>query len=289
MARIAILGANGMLGHVACGELARSHDVVAIVRRTGNDAMKSSACLPASDLITGVDALDTKRLESVLCDVGPEIVLNCVGLIKQRPEASDTMLAIEINALLPHRLARMCGKIGAKLVHVSTDCVFSGSRGNYAETDIPDAVDIYGRTKLLGEIAVQPHLTVRTSLIGPQLDGQEGLLEWFRAHRGCAIQGYSRAIFSGLTTKALSRVLDQVFRSHASLSGLYHVASEPISKFELLARLAARLDWPSVIASVDTPALDRTLNGQQFFLATGIQMPTWDEMLDELVLHLAQS
>lgn len=275
-----------MLGHMACRELAASHRIVAVIRRTGDDAKRLASTLATNELITGIDVLDAAAVEALLRRIGPEIVLNCVGLVKQRPEASDTMLAIEINSLLPHRLAQLCTEIGAKLVHVSTDCVFSGSRGHYNETDMPDPVDTYGRTKLIGEIAEPPHLTLRTSMIGPQLEGQEGLIAWFLVQRGKAIKGYRRAIFSGLTTMVLSRILNLIFRAHPSLSGLYHVASAPISKFDLLTQLARRLDWTAPIVPVDLPALDRSLDGQRFFQATGIVVPGWDDMLDALATEL---
>lgn len=271
-----------MLGHVACRELSPSHDVVAIVRRA------QRPILNANEVIPGVDALDN-RLETVLREVDPDIVLNCVGLVKQRPEATDTMLAIKINALLPHRLARACDEIGAKLVHLSTDCVFSGRRGNYAETDLPDPVDTYGRSKLLGELTEPPHLTLRTSMIGPQIEGQEGLVAWFLAQRGRAVKGYTRAIFSGLTTAALSRIIGEILGAHPSLSGLYHLAAAPISKHDLLTRLAARLGWQDPIEPVDTPAIDRSLDGQKLIRTTGIKVPSWDEMLDELAEELTRT
>jgi dTDP-4-dehydrorhamnose reductase len=286
MARIAILGANGMLGHVACRELSSSHEVIAMIRRT--DAGHLKPILRANEIITGVDALD-RRLETVLRSVAPQIVVNCVGLVKQRPEARDTMLAIEINALLPHRLARACDEIGAKLVHLSTDCVFSGKRGGYPETDVPDPVDTYGRSKLLGEVTAPPHLTLRTSMIGPQLEGEEGLVAWFLAQRGRAIKGYTRAIFSGLTTLALSRVIGEILERHPTLSGLYHLAAEPISKYDLLTGLAARFDWRDPIEPVDSPAIDRSLDGRRFVEATGIKVPSWNEMLDELAAELADT
>jgi dTDP-4-dehydrorhamnose reductase len=286
VARIAILGANGMLGHRACRELAASHEVVAIIRRTGEDANRLASLLGVNRLISGIDLFDKEKVKTALYEAGPEIVLNCAGVVKQRPEASDMIHAIEINALLPHRLVQICDEIGAKLVHLSTDCVFSGNRGHYSEADMPDPVDTYGRTKLLGEVAAPSHLTLRTSMIGPQLEGQEGLVAWFLAQRGKAIKGYTRAIFSGLTTAALSRVMDQIFSAHPSLCGIYHVAAAPISKFDLLTRLGARLGWTAPIEPVDVPAIDRSLDGKRFREATGIAIPSWDEMLDELAVEL---
>jgi dTDP-4-dehydrorhamnose reductase len=279
VARVAVLGANGMLGHMASLRLAGMHEVVAIVRR-GPDAL-SRLPLRAS-VITGIDVREPAAVRAVLHRQRPDVVLNCIGLIKQRPEAKDTALAIELNALLPHRLAADCAGIGAKLIQISTDCVFSGRRGNYSEADEPDPIDSYGRTKLLGEITDPPHLTLRTSIIGPQLEGNEGLVAWFLSQAGRPVKGYRRAIFSGLTTSALADVLDRIIAEQPALSGLYHVASRPIAKFDLLAGLATRIGWSSAIEPVDLPLIDRSLDGRRFLAATGIEVPAWDDMLDEL-------
>lgn len=275
-----------MLGHRACRGLAAAHEIIAILRRSEAEARSLAQALGPCKLLTGIDALAPGRIEQVLRETSPDIVLNCVGLIKQRPEAGDTMLAIELNALLPHRLAKACSEINAKLVQVSTDCVFSGSRGFYAETDMPDPTDTYGRTKLLGEITEAPHLTLRTSIIGSQLEGHEGLVAWFLAQRGRAIKGYRHAIFSGLTTGALTQVLDRVFTEHATLTGLYHVAAAPISKLDLLTELGSRLGWSDPIEPVHRPVIDRSLDGRRFVEATGIVPPSWDEMLDTLGTEL---
>ena len=289
MARVAVIGANGMLGHLACRELARRHDVIAVLRRTPEAGSPLAAALAGSTVVAGLDVRAPGAVAAMLAQYRPDVVVNCVGLIKQRPEAADTGLAIELNALLPHRLAAACDDHGAKLLQISTDCVFSGRRGFYAESDPPDPVDSYGLSKQLGEVTAHPHLTIRTSIIGPQLEGSEGLVAWFLSQAGREVRGYTRAIFSGLTTRALSAVLGSIIADHPGLSGLYHVAAQPISKFDLLSRLANRLDWRGGIVPVDEPAIDRSLDGSAFRHATGIVIPDWDVMLDELAADLKRS
>jgi dTDP-4-dehydrorhamnose reductase len=228
-----------------------------------------------------VDVLAPGALEALLERVRPQAVVNAVGLVKQRREAEDVVAAIETNALLPHRLARLGTRAGARLVHFSTDCVFSGDRGLYAERDRPDPVDTYGRSKLLGEVGA-PHLTLRSSIIGLELGRTQGLVEWFLASRG-KIGGYRRAIWSGLTTAEMARLVGRVLADHPALAGLYHVAAEPIDKHSLLTRLARELGRGDVtIEPVDEPSCDRSLDGSAFAAATGYRVPSWDEMLREL-------
>ncbi len=289
MARIAVIGAGGMLGHVASRELARDHAVVATLRAVPEPGSRLAMELAGTEIVSGFDVRAPGAIAALLAQHEVDVVLNCVGLIKQRPEAADTALAIELNALLPHRLAAACDAHGAKLIQVSTDCVFSGRRGLYAESDQPDPVDSYGLSKWLGEVRTPPHLTIRTSIIGPQLEGTEGLVGWFLSQEGRDIKGYTRAVFSGLTTRALAAVLGTVIADHADITGLYHVAAAPIGKFDLLSRLSKRVGWRGSIQPVDAPAIDRSLDGSHFRHATGIASPDWDTMLDALAADLGRA
>jgi dTDP-4-dehydrorhamnose reductase len=207
--------------------------------------------------------------------------LNEVGIVKQRPEAEDPLPALEVNSVFPHRLARLCADTGARLVHFSTDCVFSGRKGDYRETDMPDPVDTYGRTKLLGEVGA-PNLTLRTSIIGLELGRRQGLIEWLLASRG-RVKGYRRVLYSGLTTLEMARLVDRLLAEHPDLAGLFHVASAPIDKFALLSRLARELGREDVeLEPVDEPVCDRSLCADALANATGYRAPAWDEMLREL-------
>lgn len=277
--RVLILGGNGMLGRRLTETLGERHDVRATVREAGGSA--------SNRFVGGVDACDFARVAEVVGRFRPEAVLNAIGLVKQRPEGQDPLPALEVNAVFPHRLARLCAAEGIRLVHFSTDCVFSGARGSYRESDVPDAADIYGRTKQLGEVGA-PHLTLRTSIIGLEPCRQQGLVEWFLARRG-PTTGYRRAIFSGLTTTEVGRLVDRLLVGHRDLTGLWHVASAPIDKFTLLEGLARELGREDVrLEPVDEPACDRSLDGSAFVEATGYRPPTWGEMLRELAQEIRE-
>lgn len=278
---VLVLGGGGMLGHVVASHLAaRGLAVRATLRGRAPAGGARGAPGPGGGVIEGCDVLQPGAVERAMIEAEPDVVINCIGLTKQKETADTNVRAIELNALLPHRLAAICGD-GRRLIQISTDCVFSGRRGMYREDDLPDPPDLYGRSKLAGEVGA-PHLTLRTSLIGWQIAGSESLIAWFWSQRGRRIAGYTRAIFSGLTTYAMARVLERVITEHPSLAGTYHIAAAPISKFDLLDRLNRLTGSPVEIEPVAGPAIDRSLDGSRFAAATGIAVPGWDEMLREL-------
>jgi dTDP-4-dehydrorhamnose reductase len=286
MSFIVVTGAHGMLGHVVCRVLSEKHSVLGICRA----ARASYPALAGIDernfaLADQVDLTDPKSLTKRLPSEA-SVVVNCAGLIKQRPEANDPIAILQANALIPRRLADWCDRHGARLIHISTDCVFSGHRGHYSEAETPDPADLYGLSKVLGEITSAPHLTLRTSIIGPQLGGQEGLFAWFVSQRGRTVQGYGRAIFSGLTTLAFADVIEKIISGPIALSGLYHVAAEPVSKYALLQELERRLALGITIRRDDSVTCDRSLDGRRFCVASGIAIPQWEEMLDALCRNL---
>ena len=277
--RALVLGATGMLGHVLLESLADDYEVHGTVR----DAERARRLgLPGE--LHPFEAFAPEGLGPLLADVRPALVVNAIGLVKQLEDASRPLPAITLNALFPHQLATACGEAGARLVHVSTDCVFSGALQPpraYTEEDVPDARDVYGRTKLLGEVSEPGALTLRTSIIGWELERATGLLEWFAAQNGRSVNGFTRAIFSGLTTRALGRVIAAVARDHPDLSGLYQVSADPISKYDLLVRLRDALGMSTEIEPVDEPAINRALDSSRFRAATGLEIPSWPAMIDE--------
>jgi dTDP-4-dehydrorhamnose reductase len=282
--RALILGGDGMLGHELQLRWSPRHEVWVTLRKArGAYGPRAEAFGPRA--LFGVDARLDGPVAEALSRARPEVVVNAVGIVKQREAAHDPVLSIEVNALLPHRLARLCRAAGARLVHVSTDCVFSGARGGYTEGDAPDPVDLYGRSKWLGEVADQPHvLTLRTSIIGLELSRATGLVEWFLAQRG-TVPGYRRAIYTGLTTAELSRALEQLALEPgpAPLHGLWHLAAARIDKHDLLTRLARRLGRTDVtIVPDDAVACDRSLDGRALEARSSYRVPSWDAMLDEL-------
>jgi dTDP-4-dehydrorhamnose reductase len=277
--RILVLGATGMLGHVVAHELSPGNDILAGVR----DAERARRFGIPGELYP-VDARDPATAAALIEREAPDVVINAIGLVKQLDEASRPIPAITVNSLLPHVLAGAATRSGARLVHVSTDCVFSGrlaAPAAYREEDTPDPEDLYGRTKLLGEVGEAPAVTLRTSIIGRELDRASGLMEWFAGQGGATLNGFTEAIFSGLTTKALARVIAKVIADHPGLSGLYQVAAAPISKYDLLLRLRDVLGVRCEIVPVAEPRVNRALDGTRFAAETGIAIPSWDDMLDE--------
>jgi dTDP-4-dehydrorhamnose reductase len=231
----------------------------------------------AERMVCGTDLLAGDMLARLFATIRPDVVVNCAGLTKHLPAGNEPLPAIAMNALLPHRLAQLCRIAGSRLIHVSTDCVFAGTRGNYRETDPADAADIYGRSKALGEVSGSGLLTLRTSTIGHELGTRHGLLEWFLSQTRC--KGYTRAIFSGLPSVVFARVVRDIVIPDSRLSGLYHVAGPAISKADLLGMVAATYRADIEIAPDDQFALDRSLDATLFRQATGYCAPPWPEMI----------
>lgn len=285
--RILILGGDGMFGHRLLVHLQDHHETKVTLRRE-LPAYEQYGLFTPENSYAGVEMKDTERLLKVVGDFQPEAVVNAVGIVKQRGAAKEAIPSLEINSLLPHRLAVLCKAVGARLVHVSTDCVFSGRRGNYTEEDIADAEDLYGRTKLLGEVSEPGSITLRTSIIGLELARKGSLIEWFLAQKG-EIRGFTRAIYTGLTTAEMSRVIERVLVEHPHLSGVWQVASEPINKYDLLVRFAEVLGRDDItIVPDDAVKIDRSLIPIEFEKATGYSAPGWNEMLEELGAEVRQ-
>ncbi len=259
----------------------RGHEVFATVR--GKLSGAAAAVLVRRQAIEHVDAATEGGLVRAFAAARPAVVVNAVGVVKQRPEASGAA-GIEMNALLPHRLAALCGVSGARLVHLSTDCVFSGARagGGYREDDLPDPWDRYGLAKLLGEVTGPGRLTLRTSIIGRELAGGHGLLEWLRSRRGGEAPGWRRSVFSGVTTATLAEAVADVVEKHPDLEGIHHLAGPRTDKASLLELLSRRLELHVRIIPEDGPSVDRSLDGSRFCALTGWQAPDWEVMSERL-------
>jgi dTDP-4-dehydrorhamnose reductase len=234
---------------------------------------------------SGIDVTDFRQLSDRIEHAKPNVIINAVGMVKQLNGAKDPAVSIELNALLPHRLAELCERIGARLIHVSTDCVFSGDRGGYTESDPPDAQDLYGRSKLLGEVDLPNAITLRTSIIGHELDevNSHSLIGWFLNQKG-TVNGFRRAVFSGLPTVELARVIRDHVLVQPSLHGLYHVAAEPINKFDLLQLVAGAYGKTISLQPCDVPVVDRSLNASRFRNATGYTAPSWPDLVNSMAL-----
>jgi dTDP-4-dehydrorhamnose reductase len=279
--KILILGGAGMLGHQLWRTLHRDHEVWVTLRKPVSHYAGHALFEPAR-AFTGVDVGNPETLEALFREVKPQAVVNCIGIIKQLKEAKDPMLSLSINSLLPHRIARLCDLVGARMIHISTDCVFSGRKGNYTESDVSDAEDLYGRTKFLGEVHESHCVTLRTSIIGRELETKSGLIEWFLSQNGKAIRGYRQALYTGFTTHELARVIHSVLFQHPQLGGLWQVSSDSINKYELLRTAQTPFQWKGQIEPDDTFVCDRRLDSSRFRTATGYQPPSWESMLTEL-------
>ena len=275
-----------MLGHKLMIELGRTHDVTGTCRAVRQD-VAVEALVPASRVIAGVAAEDIDSIRGAMETARPDVVVNCIGIVKQLKEANEPIPAIYVNALFPHKLAKMCaGK--ARLLHFSTDCVFSGKRGKYRTDDAHDATDLYGRTKSLGELTGDACVTIRSSIVGRELGQGNGLIEWFLGQREGTVRGYTNAIYSGFTTKEMSRIVDLMITSHPELHGVWQVASDPISKCDLLGIVKSKLGVQVVIVPDDTFRCDRSLDGSRFNERTGYSPPSWEAMIEEMAKETDQ-
>ena len=276
--KVLVLGVTGMLGNAVFRYFSETTNYEVFGSARSSAGRHAFAPALADRVIVGIDVDNPDSLALLFAKVKPQVVINCIGLIKQLAEADDPLSAIPINALLPHRLARLCDVAGARLVHMSTDCVFAGTKGMYTEADMSDAKDLYGRSKYLGEVDYPHAITLRTSIIGHELSGAHSLVGWFLAQQG-SVKGFRRAIFSGLPTVELARVIRDHVLPHPELHGLYHVSAEPINKFDLLTLVAQAYGKTTAITPDDKLAMDRSLDSSRFREATGYQPEPWPELV----------
>lgn len=278
--KVIILGATGMLGNAVFKLLsAQNHlDVWGTIRSPS--AARIFDPSQQAKLIAHMDVLQQDCLIDLFRKHKPDVVINCVGLIKQFDSASDALAVLPVNAMLPHRLSRMCETVGARLVHISTDCVFSGSKGAYTETDPSDAYDLYGKSKFIGEVVDSANsITLRTSIIGHELNSQVSLIDWFLAQQG-SVKGYTKAIFSGLPTVELAKVIRDHVLTEPQLSGLYHVSVDPIDKCSLLKLVAEAYGKDIEIIEDAQVQIDRSLDSSKFRSATGYLPPSWKSLIE---------
>ena len=279
--KILILGATGMLGHKLMQVLSREHTVTGTVRRNAS-VLANYPIFSKMDIIGNISADNLETVRTAIDKANPEVIINCVGIVKQLPAAQDPLQSIAINALFPHQLAQICRQKNIRLIHMSTDCVFSGRKGYYTEEDPSDAEDLYGKTKYLGEVDYPGCLTLRTSIIGRELDTSHGLIEWFMSQEGKTVSGYKNAVFSGLTTLALSEIITEIITDHPRLSGVNQVASEPISKYDLLNLVKKTYGMALTIEPDEMVVNDRSLNPEKFKKETNIKIPSWEYMIAQM-------
>ncbi|MBB6485560.1 dTDP-4-dehydrorhamnose reductase family protein [Rhizobium lusitanum] len=280
--KVLVLGASGMLGSATIRTLSENKDLEVYGTLRSENGLRHFEAEIAKRLLTGIDVENQDVLVSTLGKVCPDVIINCVGLIKQLSAAKDPLVALPLNALFPHKLARLAALSGTRLVHVSTDCVFSGATGNYTEESTADATDLYGVSKHLGEVVTYDNaVTLRTSIIGRELTSNNSLVDWFLAQQG-EVKGYDKAIFSGLPTCELAAVIRDVVLPNSALTGLYHVSAKPISKYELLRLIAAEYGKDITIVRDDKVAIDRSLDSSRFSKATGYVAAEWPVLVKRM-------
>lgn len=279
--KVMVLGATGMLGS-AVAKYFDSADDVSLNVVVRNAAKLDNISLSSDVAIHRLsDLTNFEEAHQIIAAANPQVVINCVGLVKQLPNAENPIDAISINSFFPHKMADICTKVGARFIHISTDCVFSGAKGDYHEDDVCDAKDFYGRSKLLGEVAYGNAVTLRTSIIGHELDSHHSLLEWFLQTKG-VVNGFTNAIFSGLPTNELARVIHQFVLTNADLQGLFHVSAAPISKYDLLQSIARTYHHDVGLVRSGDLVIDRSLNSSRFKSVTGYQPASWDDLISEM-------
>jgi dTDP-4-dehydrorhamnose reductase len=281
---VLVVGGSGMLGHKVLQHLLDSGANVGCTLQGGKheSAVNRELFSRASTVLDSWDALETDVALERIAAHAPRVVVNCLGIIKQREAAKQPIPSIMINALWPHRLTEASALWGGRVIHFSTDCVFSGQRGGYCESDAADAQDLYGRTKYLGEVTGSNALTLRTSIIGRELNHYSSLLEWFLSQQGKSVKGFTQAWFSGVTTNHLAVLVRRLMIEYPDLTGLYHVAGPKIAKYDLLCGIRDSHDLNIEIIPDDSFFCDRSLNSDQFLTSTGLTTPSWRDMLAEL-------
>ena len=270
-----------MMGHKLMQLLPAQHEVTGTVRGSAL-SYEGYGIFGANRLIGGVDVNDFDKVIKIVFQVKPQFIINCVGIIKQLEAANDPLISISINSLFPHKLGNLCRACGIRLIHISTDCVFSGRKGMYQESDISDAEDLYGRSKYLGEVNGENCLTLRTSLVGRELQSNHGLAEWFLQNDHDRVHGYKGAIFTGLTTIELFRVIHSIMENRPDLTGVYQVSSDPINKYDFLCLLRDFFSLPTEVSPVDIPQIDRSLDSSRFRKEMHYSPPSWPEMIKEM-------
>jgi dTDP-4-dehydrorhamnose reductase len=279
-----VMGASGMLGSAMMRWLGEASELEVVGTIRSASVRHLFPPETARKLVDVDDLEDDAPLLHLFEQIRPDAVINCISPSRASLISGDALRVIPLCAMLPHRLALLCGEFGARLVHISTDGVFSGNKGGYTEDDRPDATDVYGISKYLGEVHYPHTITLRTSLVGHELRTSHGLLGWFLS-QGKRCNCFDHAVFSGLPTVIITQIVRDIVLRRPDLSGLYHLASQPITKCDLL-RLIARVYGKSIeMVPNDTPVIDRSLIAERFRLATGYVAPDWPTLIQVMHSH----
>lgn len=278
---ILILGASGMLGNAILRffNSKRGYKVRGLVRSKSSIKLFPKGI--RDSVSSGLNIDNEKSLTNIIEETKSGTVINCIGLVKQISDINNPLIALPINSLFPHKLAKICSNCNSRLIHMSTDCVFSGSKGFYNEKDIPDSRDLYGISKYLGEVDYPNAITIRTSIIGHELNSSRSLINWFLNQEG-SINGYNQAIFSGLPTNEIAKIIYDYIIPNDRMNGVYHVSSDPISKYELLSLVAKTYGKSIKIIKKNDFKINRSLDSSRFRDATGFIPLSWPELVKSM-------
>lgn len=278
MNKILVLGVNGMLGNTIFRHFSTNNqfEVIGVCRKAVPELSSFSKNIK---IVTNL--IDYDSLINIFYSFKPSVVINCIGIIKQSDISNHVIDSIPVNSLLPHRLSIICGLSNARLIHFSTDCVFSGNKGSYLESHNPDPIDLYGRSKLIGEVIDQNTITLRTSIIGHELKSNKSLLNWFLSSQN-EIKGYKNAFFSGLTTLEVAKVIEKYILPNPDINGLFHLASDRISKYDLLSKISEVYNHKINIIPEYNFNIDRSLNCNKLIESTGYSITPWSDQINEM-------
>lgn len=277
--KILVVGGTGMLGHKLIQILKSDFEVFSVIR-SNYKKFEKFGITPPKKVFGPVDVEDFEAIENIIKKSEPDFVINAVGVIKQVKDSKDTFLTININSIFPRRLAAVAPEYGFRLINISTDCVFSGKKGNYNEKDLSDAEDLYGKSKYLGEVSGKNCLTVRTSIIGRELFSAHSLIEWFLSNRGGKIKGFKNAIYTGFPTIVFAEIISGIIKDHPEMEGLYHVSSEPINKYQLLKLVNKEFKADIEVVPFEDFYCDRSLDSTKFRNLTGFKPQSWEKMIE---------
>ncbi len=281
--KVLILGGKGMLGHKLVQKFQDKFEVWTSFRNN-NFRTSDSVSIDFKNNTCRLNAEIFETVEKLVEQIRPDVIVNAIGIIKQLPDSKNIIKTLTINSIFPNQLAILADAIKAKLINISTDCVFSGVKGNYTENDTADATDLYGRSKNFGEVVLNENcLTLRTSIIGRELETNHSLVEWFLSQTGKKVKGYKNAIFSGFPTVVFADIIADLIANHKEMHGLYHISSQPINKFDLLVLLKKAYQLDIEIEPFEEIMIDRSLNSTKFRNETNFQPSTWDEMIEKMV------
>lgn len=279
--KILIIGASGLIGNSLFKYFSTKKDIFVFGTIRSPKDFKVQSNFDNSKLFTGVDLENKNDLEKIFDKVLPDVVINCAGITSGSKEIENYYRVITLNSLLPHYLSNLSVRYKARLIQISTDCVFSGSKGNYAEGDYPDALDLYGRSKSLGEVTYLNAITLRTAAVGHEVNSSRGLVDWFLSQKG-SVKGYKNCTFSGLTTIEIGRVIYEYILFNSNLVGLYHLSADAISKYDFLLLIKDIYNKDINIMPDYKIIINRSLDSSSFKKATGFLPKSWVSMIKEM-------